>query len=160
MRNLLVSLVVLIFVPLVGNSQTIPAKVEKYLRANYPNWVIAESWRADSPRLKAITRGDLNGDGKTDYAVLIRKNDRLYALALLELKNGFKAYNLLAQSGDYRWIAGIDLIGKGEKVFLGENESSNRSFRLKTDAVNVYDGEGMGMVFYWQNGRFLSGQNF
>lgn len=160
MRSLSVILVVLIFAPIIVNGQAVPARVEKYLRVNYPNWVIGESWRADGPRLKAITSGDFNGDGKTDYAVLITKDERLYALALLELKNSFKAYNLLAQSSANRWIAGIDLIAKGEKVFLGDDGSSAKSFRLRADAVNLYDGEGMGQVFYWQNGRFLSGRNF
>lgn len=110
----------------------------------------------DSPSRKAFEKGDFNGDGKTDYAVLITKDDRIYAIVLLAEKKSFKAYNLLGQNEQDRWIAGIDVMEKGQMVDVGNENNPAKSLRLKTDAIRLYDGEGMGQIFYWQSGEFLS----
>lgn len=152
--------VILFIVSTAAQAQNSTAKVEKYLNKFYPNWKIGESWLPDVPRRRAIESSDFNGDGKTDYAVLIEKDDRLYALALLADKNSFKAFNLLAQNSENKWIAGVDIAPKNKEYFLGEEMESAKKLRLKNDGIFLYDGEGMGRVFYWQNNKFLWGNTF
>jgi hypothetical protein len=156
MKKIFVILGAVFLTSIVAGAQTLPAVVENYLRKNYPTWEIGESWVADSAPRRAIEKGDFDGDGKTDYALLITKDDRIYALALLAAKNGFKAYNLIAQNTENRWIAGIDITPKGSKVYFNNEEISAKSFLLKNDGIEIYDGERHGVTYYWQNGKFLS----
>ena len=155
MRAFIISVVVL-SASLAAGAQALPdKKVEKYLKKNYPGWQIGESWRVDAKPLRALEQGDFNGDGKTDYAVLITKDDRVYALALIAEKNTFRAHNLLAQNKENRWIAGITIASKGSLIEYEEPITPGKSFALKNDGIELYDGEGHSTIFYWQNGKFL-----
>jgi hypothetical protein len=156
MKQVLIILAVVFLTSVAAGAQTLPVKVENYLKRNYPGWAIGESWIVDSAPRKAIESGDFNGDGKKDYAVLIQTDDRIYALALLADKNGFRAFNLLAQNGENRWIAGIDLMPKGSEVYFNNDANPAKSFPIKNDGLEIYDGERHGRLYYWQNGRFLS----
>lgn len=134
------------------SAHTLPAKADRYLKANYPGWSIGQSWRADLPWIPAVVKGDFNGDGKQDVAVLLKKDDRTYAIALVATKTSYKATNLLAQGRDDSWVAGIDIVGKGMK--LEGLEDPNKVLIPKYDCISLYDGERIGMVFQWQNGAF------
>lgn len=149
-------LAIVFMASIIAGAQTLPVKVEKFLKKNYPGWQIGESRQIDEKSRKAFEKGDFNGDGKTDYAVLITKNDRIYALALIASKNSFRAYNLLAQNSENRWIAGINIMPKGSLVEFEEPITPGKSFTLKTDGIELYDGERHGTVFYWLDGRFFS----
>lgn len=137
-------------------AQALPVKVENHLKKNYPGWQVGESLQVAAKSRRAIEQGDFNGDGKTDYAVLITKDDRLYALALIAAKNTFKAYNLIAQNKENPWIAGIEIAPKGSLIEYEEPITPGKSFALKTDGIKLYDNERRSTVFYWQNGRFVS----
>ncbi len=162
MKKISVILALIIAATFAAKAQTVPTKVKNYLKVNYPNWEIGKSWVVDSKPLTAIVSGDFNGDGKKDYAVLITKDDRVYALALLANKRSFKAINLLAQKdGNDRWIAGIDVAEKGAEVFVHNDRGDvTKKFKLKTMGINIYDGERMSNIYYWQNGKFLFGEDF
>lgn len=161
MKKAFVVLAVVFLNTFAAKAQTLPAKVENYLSRNYPNWEITESFVVDAPRRKAIAGGDFNGDGKTDYAVVITKDDRIYALALLAAKNSYRTFNLLAQKDEDRWIASIGVVQKGNEVFsLNNQDGSSKSFRLKTDGIAIADGEGMARIYYWQSGKFLWADSF
>jgi hypothetical protein len=162
MKKISLILVFISIVSFTAKAQTVPAKVKNYLKVNYPNWVIGKSWVVDSKPLTAIVSGDFNGDGEKDYAVLITKDDRVYALALLANKHSFKAINMLTQKdGNERWIAGIDVTEKGTEVFVHNDRGDViKKVKLKTDGINVYDGERMSHIFYLENGKFLVGQDF
>jgi hypothetical protein len=162
MKRIYVILTIILSAAFVADAQTVPAKVKTYLSKNYPNWEIGKSWVVDSKPLPAIVNGDFNGDGKKDYAVLITKDDRIYALALLATKNSYNAFNLLAQKiGEDAWIAGIDVAEKGTEVFVHNDRGDvTKKFKLKTDGIAVYDGERMSSIYYWQNGKFLFGKDF
>lgn len=147
MKNTILTLTVILAVSLITNAQAVPTQVSSFLKKNYSDWKIGESWVADSKPRKALEKGDFNGDGKTDYAVLITKDDRIYALALLNTGITYKAVNLLAQDADNRWIAGIDIFPK---------DSMSEMLAVKADGIEVYDGERHGKVFYWQNGKFVN----
>lgn len=161
MRKVFIILAVLFSICSAANAQTLPAKVENFLKKNYPSWEIGKSWVVDSQPRKAIGSGDFNGDGKTDYAVLITKDDRIYAIALLARNNSYKAFNLLAQNRENRWIAGIDVAPKGSEVSSNSTpKGSDKTFQIKNDGIEIYDGERHGQIFYWQSGKFLMASDF
>lgn len=144
-----------------ANAQTMPTKVNEYLKKNYPGWTIGESWVVDSKPRKAFETGDFNGDGKKDYAVLIEKDDRIYAIVLLAGKKSFQAFNLLAQNSENRWIAGIDITPKDSEIYLKESSNdSPETFVIKNEGIYIYDGEGHGRTYYRENGEFLWGESY
>jgi hypothetical protein len=161
MKRMYVILAVMFLTSFVADAQTLSAKVKNYLNLNYPNWEVCKFNKVEYQANSAVDKGDFNGDGKTDYAVAICKDDRIYALALLETKKSYKAFNLLAQNEENRWIAGLSVAGKGEEVFLHNDQGDvTKSFRLKTDGIAIYDSEGMSSIYYWQNDKFLFGNSF
>jgi len=161
MKKTFVILTIIFLTSFVVEAQMLPAKVKNYLSRNYPGWEIGESWVVGSKPLKANVSGDFNGDGKSDYAVLITKGDRIYAIALLAQNNSYKAFNLLAQNRENRWIAGIDAMPKGSELHSEtHHDNSGKTFRIKNDGIEIYDGERHGRIFYWQNGKFLSANCF
>ncbi len=161
MKKIFVVLAIILAASFIADAQTLPAKVKTYLSKNYPKWEVCKFNKVEYQANKAIAKGDFNGDGKTDYVVAVTKDDRIYALALLATKNSYEAFNLLAQNEENRWIAGLDVAGKGEEVFLPNDRGDvTKSFRLKTDGIAIYDGEGMANIYYWQNGKFLFGKDF
>lgn len=154
MNKLFSSIAILCMAVIFVNAQATPTKLKTYLDKNYPNWKIGESWVVDSKPRKALETGDFNGDGVKDYAVLLTKADRIYAIVLLTEKNSYKAYNILAQNSENRWIAGIGMNKKGDVIEL-DPINSDKTIKLKTDAIYLYDGEGHGTTFYWENGKFV-----
>ncbi len=161
MKKAFIILVVILIASFVAEAQTLPTKAKTYLKNNYGGWEIAKFNKVEYQENKSVAKGDFNGDGKTDYAVVITKDERVYTLVLFASKNSFKAFNLLAQSPDEHWIAGIGIVKKGDKldVFTDQQELV-KTFRLKTDGVYLYDGEGHGQTYYWQGGKFLSTHDF
>lgn len=156
MKKLFLIVTTLVSVSFAVNAQTLPKKVTEYLKSNYPNWTIKKFNKVEYQENKSVAIGDFNGDGQTDYAVVITKDNRIYTLALLATKKSYKAINLEAQTSDEEWLAGIGITKKGEKldVFNDQNDLV-RSFRLKTDGIYIYDGEGHGGTYYWQTDKFL-----
>ena len=112
MKKVFLILAILSVTCFTANAQTIPTKVKNYLKNNYPNWEIAKFNKVEYQENKSVAEGDFNGDGKTDYAVVITKDERVYTLALLATKNSYKAINLLAQGPDEHWLAGIGVSQK------------------------------------------------
>lgn len=145
-----------------AEAEVLPAKVSRFLKKNYSGWKINKFNKVEYQENASFAKGDFNGDGKTDYAVAIAKDDRLYALALIVDGNSFQAFNLSAQKSDERWLAGVGIVEKNSEVYSPEsgNEPSPKPFRVKYQSVYLYDGEGHGQVFYWQNGKFLVGNDF
>jgi len=161
MRKTILILAVIFTASFAAQAQTIPANVNDYLKKSYPGWTIGESWVIDSKPRKAFESGDFNGDGKKDYAVLLTKDDRKYAIVLLVSKTGFQAFNLEAQNSENAWIAGISINSKGSKINLNDASAiSPKPFQLKNDGVYLYDGEGHGRTYYWQNDKFLQGYDY
>jgi hypothetical protein len=104
-----------------------------------------------TPDIKAIDKGDFNGDGKTDYAVIITKDDRRYVIALIATKTSYKAYNLSAEG----WAVRIGTVKKGTKISSESMNGPTKSLRLKNDGVGLSEQEGLVRTYYWQNGKFL-----
>jgi hypothetical protein len=155
MKRIYVILTIILSAAFVADAQTVPAKVKTYLSKNYPNWVITKQWIPSAygepaPDIKAIDKGDFNGDGKLDYAVIITKDDRRYVIALIAAKNSYKAYNLLADG----WALGIGTVKKGTKISSEHINGRTKSFKLKNDGVGLRDDE-TGRTYYLENGKFL-----
>lgn len=161
MKKAVLILIFIFTASLAAPAQALPVKVNNYLKKNYPGWAISKLTKVEYQENKSIAKGDFNGDGKTDYAVVITKDDRIYTLALLATKTGYQAFNLLAQNSENLWIAGIGVSAKGSEINLNEAQAdSPKPFRIKNDGVYLYDGEGHGQTYYWQNGKFLLGYDY
>ncbi len=158
MTKVLISLAIVTLLTGSVFCQTMPARLRMFLSRNYPGWTITESFQVGQPRRPALVDGDFNGDGRRDYAVLITKGERIYAIALFETGGSYQAFNLLGQTREDRWIAGIDVAERNGEVFQSEDPSNpGKPIRLKTEAISLNDGEGMSQVFYWSGGRFRTG---
>jgi hypothetical protein len=156
MKRICVILAFIFIASFAAEAQTVPTKVKNYLNLNYPNWVIAKQYMPSengesTPDIKAIDKGDFNGDGKLDYAVIITKDDRRYVIALIAAKNSYKAYNLSADGSGLR----IGVVKKGEKISSENANGKTKSLRLKNDGVGLSDQEGILRTYYWQNSKFL-----
>ncbi len=101
-------------------------------------------------------KGDWNGDGKIDYAVLIEQGklensqsevigERRFTVAFVRTQKSFKYFQF--DGGDY-----IELMKKGSKDY---NYETDKNFRYKTDAI--FDGiwEKAGVSYVWERGKFI-----
>ena len=94
-------------------------------------------------------KGDWNGDGKTDYAMLLQKKNnvekRIIAV-LMRSRNSYKTYLLETEDG-------IMADKKGEKYYDFETQ---KSFPYKNDAIISYFREKSATSYIWAKGRFKS----
>lgn len=140
MKKIFLSLVLVLSASFITEAQQLPAKVKNFLKRNYPTWEISKGCFAES---KSFVSGNFNGDRKIDYAVAISKGSRDYTLALLAVKNGYKAFNLQALD----W-------GEGATP-LANLEVAPKGGKLKTDGIIVAECDANLRTYYWQNGKFL-----
>lgn len=152
MKTFIAISIVIISTCLSAAAQTLPDKAASFLRRSYPQWEIVKFRKVEYQENKSTTSGDFNGDGLTDHAVVITKDDRIYTIVLMANKRSFKAFNLLAQKEEDRWIAGLGTAEKNEDVCT--ERDGVPSIKLKNDGIYVYDFEGVGTVFYWESGIF------
>lgn len=124
----------------------LPADCKKILKSEFRSYQPA-------PDKANLIKGDWNGDGKIDYAVLIkRKQNRdedssdTLTIAFLRSAKSFRHYIL--EGGDY-----LDVMKKGVKDYSYDWQ---RNFRYKNDAIFVGVGECCGSSYIWRNGKFIS----
>ncbi|MEZ5424969.1 MAG: hypothetical protein R2747_01775 [Pyrinomonadaceae bacterium] len=156
MKRFWILLTLLFAASLAVQAQTLPTKVNNFLKKSYPGWELSKPCISESTD-KNFGSGDFNGDGKTDYTVAISKGSRGYTLALIATANSFKAYNLKALD----WGAGnvplasLAMARKGSEIYKNEKTEYGGKFKIKTDAVIVGDCDDGQNTFYWQNGKFV-----
>lgn len=147
-----------------AQSIELPEKCKQILDANFQGWQLAEIQKEiieyhqekNFPFAPNLIKGDWNGDGKTDYAVLIKQGElknpagenigeRRFTIAFVKTKNGFKYFQF--DGGD-----SISLMKKGTTDYDYETD---KKFRYKTDAI--FDGfwEKAGVSYVWKNGKFI-----
>jgi len=146
-----------------AQSIKLPNGCEKILNVNFKGWKLAQVPNDVSEYHKEkkfpfepnLIKGDWNGDGQVDYAVLIEKGtlknlegadigERKFTVAFIRINNGYKHFSF--DGGDY-----IQLMKKGTKDYDYETD---KNFRYKTDAI--FGGLGQsGVSYVWKKGKFI-----
>lgn len=154
MKNIIWLLILMCgIVSVQAQSIKLPVECKKILDKRYERWKIGkipkdvEAYHKEvkSPFEPYLIKGDWNGDGKTDYAILIRHRNKNKTIAFIRQKTGYKFYNL--EGGDY-----IQVFKKGEKDY---DYTSDRDFMYKNDSIFVGFGECCGSSFIWRKGKFV-----
>lgn len=146
-----------------AQSIKLPQECKKILNKNFRGWEIAKVPEEVSKFFRDkrfsfqpnLIKGDWNGDGKTDYAVLIKQGslynylgepyaERRFMVAFVKTKKGFKYFRF--DGSEY-----IALIKKGAQDYDYETD---KKFRYRRDAI--FDGfwEKAGVSYVWEKGKF------
>jgi hypothetical protein len=141
----------------------LPAGCKKILDSKFSGWKMAEPIDGVAEYFKTekitnapnLTKGDWNGDGKQDYAVLITHGSEkvdnkmmpmMWTIAFIKTANGYNHYKL--EGGDY-----IQTVKKGKKDF---NAETQKAFIHKTDSIFSGIWEKSGTAFIWDKTKFKS----
>ncbi|MGC2235074.1 MAG: hypothetical protein WA584_02860 [Pyrinomonadaceae bacterium] len=164
-RILLLSFLLIITLSNVqAQSVELPDSCKKLLDKNYQGWKPAPIQKDITDYFRGknlsnqlnLVKGDWNGDGKMDYAALIKhgksKNeageiigDRRLTIAFVSRRKGYRHFSF--DGGDY-----IVLMKKGSEDY---DYNTDKKFRYRTDAI--FDGiwEKAGVSYVWKNGKFI-----
>ncbi len=147
-----------------AQSINLPNECQKILNKNFRGWKLAKIQkeivkyhrRNNFPYAPNLVKGDWNGDGKIDYAVLIEQGklensrgevigEHRFTVVFVRTQKSFKSF--LFNGGDY-----IELMKKDSKDY---NYETDKNFRYKTDAI--FDGiwEKAGVSYVWKKGKFV-----
>ncbi len=152
------------FTSIQAQSIRLPNECKKNLNKNFKGWKLSQVPKDVSKYHKEkkfpfepnLIKGDWNGDGRIDYAVLIEQSklknslgeiigERIFTVAFVRTQNGFKNFTL--EGGDY-----IQVFKKGEKDY---NYESGKDFIYKNDSIFVGAGECCGSSYVWKKNRFV-----
>jgi hypothetical protein len=160
-------------VALLGETSTtaeqrgLPRSIQAQIDVEYPGWRVSsvEPTVAASLRLANasdevnVIRGDFDGNGRPDYAVLIE-----YPLSDRQAISGVQVLALFAEHTGYKLLAlerphahfpnqYVRLIRRGSR---GYDLARNMEFRYERDAIGVeFEGEG-GHAWVYRLGKFVS----
>lgn len=145
----------------------LPAAAESVLDTRFPGWEFVEVGddirRFIKERISAdarpnLIRGDFDGNGKPDYALLVSHgrvfNARGEAIGpkthLVVLLSGGGKYRLhvLGEPGEYLTL--------GKKGAEGFDFHAGRKFKYRNDAVEVWVFEKAGWAYIYDGGKFRS----
>jgi hypothetical protein len=171
--TLLVSILFLWRCPAVAQEAgPLPLAIRQALDASHPGWRIAPmttdiaaSWRRTHPNASPnVLQADYDGDGHTDYSVLIHHAGRaddgrpiVSGTALAFLRRG-SSYQSTIVTGPFEIVPGEGVhlwpIGKGAD---GWNYEESRAFVFERDAIAVeLDNRGPCFDFVYRDGAFVS----
>jgi hypothetical protein len=165
-KNKLILTLALSYICLVATnamSLDLPVECKQILDKKYSGWKMAtiskdvsdyflKEKMADSPNL---VKGDWNGDGNADYAVLInygtekiegKSMPMSWTIAFIKNATGYTSYKL--EGGDY-----IQTVKKGKKGF---DHDTKKPLTYKTDAILSAIWEKSGTSYVWEKGKFKS----
>lgn len=161
---LLSFLLIIVFSNIQAQSIELPDACKKILDKNYRGWKLAGIQKDTIDYLREnnfpyqpnLVKGDWNGDGKIDYAVLIEhgklKNirgesigNRRLMIAFVRAENSYKYFSF--DGADY-----ITLIKQGSEDYDYETD---KTFRYKTDAIFVGFWEKAGVSYVWKSKKFI-----
>lgn len=124
------------------------------LNKNFKGWKLAKVRIKEGVQSHNLIKGDWNGDGKIDYAILINHGRRqlgsgdyeleAWAIAFIKTKTGYSFYKL--EGGD-----SIALMKKGARDY---NYETGKNFIYKNDAIFVGI-EWSGSSYMWRKGKFI-----
>jgi hypothetical protein len=167
---LLITLTPMNSAPAQPRSILLPTAIKVSLDRRYPGWSFATVSQdvtqlfGSYPRLAGalphLIKGDFDGDGKADYAVLIVHGKVLNA-AGVAVERGEKLIVFLRRGRSYKsrrleneaYIADVylALARKGEKAY---NYETNRTFTYENDAIDLCYFEKGGTSYIYRKGRF------
>lgn len=148
-------------------SLEIPSDIKSMLDKKFSGWKFTEASEDIRSFLKErisvsarpeIVTGDFDGNGKTDYAVLINHGERLngsgeiigqntYIVAFLKKGNGYRLYVLInADAAEY-----ITLGRKGTQSYDFE---AGKKFTYKNDSIEGWIFEKAGWSYVYEKGKF------
>lgn len=140
----LFSLLLFILASQTAYGQTLPVKVKSQLNADYSGW---KSYAGSSIcKSRSVVSGNFNGDGKNDYAVMLKKGSSVYVVAFLSRSVNYKAHVL--ESGSAADLGDI-FLSVGKK---GERYSEKQ--RLLYDAPEGGTCEASSYYWIYKNGAF------
>ena len=153
-KTLLLTIFLCFSVSLVeAQSIKLPNECKSILDINFRGWKLAKIQKDISAYHKKrkfpfepnLIKGDWNGDGKIDYAILIEHKKKAKTVAFVGIQNKFKHF--LLEGGDY-----IQIFKKGANDY---NYDSQKGFKYKNDAIFVGSGECCGSSYIWRKEKFI-----
>jgi len=138
-----------------AQSIKLPSECQKILKTKFRSWKMANVpdeikdyyKRERAFELANLIKGDWNGDGKTDYAILLDNKanvERRIILVLMKAKRSYKSY----------FLDGSDCIMSAKKGQKDYSFDTGKNFRYKNDAIFNYIWEKAGVTYVWEKGKF------
>ena len=149
-------------------SLEIPSHIKTMLDKKFPGWKFAEvdeyvrsflRERVSTNARPEMIMGDFDGNGKADYAVLIKHGEMLdesgkvigenaYVVAFLKKRNGHKLYVLNADGDTPEYLT---LGRRGEQSY---DHKSNKKFTYANDSIEGWIFEKAGWTYVYEKGKF------
>ncbi|HEX8289255.1 MAG TPA: hypothetical protein VF556_14745 [Pyrinomonadaceae bacterium] len=141
------------FIAVKAQSIKLPLQCKKILDKKFQGWKLGKTPKDvtdyhktnKSPFEPYLVKGDWNGDGKVDYAILIEHLKKARTIAFVRSQKKYEYYSL--EGGDY-----IQVFKKGEKDY---DYTSDKDFTYQNDSIFVGVGECCGTSFVWRKGKFV-----
>lgn len=145
----------------------IPASVQVLLKKQLPGWKLPEPdkwekfwfnhYRKDNT-LVNFAFGDFNGDGRHDYAFILQKEKKDFALWILQSNHDTYQTIKLIQYVDISQPLdfGIELVPAGRLNYIDFDADEVKSLKLKNSAIQVLYFERGAETFYWNQNLYKS----
>lgn len=127
--NYLLSTFVLLILFFVSGGEVfaIPPKVKSYLDSSYKGWQFSRASKyCTSSTTNGEISGDFDGNGKTDYAVKIKRGSKGYVIAFLSRGANYKPFVLENKSATNIEDTALEL--ERGRIFVANCETSSYFF--------------------------------
>lgn len=135
-----------------NTSPALPAAISSYLDQQHAGWKLVEGDPVCHSR--SVVKGDLDGNGKTDYTVMFKTKKDGYIIAFLA--NGASYKPVIAHQGYVSDGGFLVLAKKGEPYaeIISEDGERGPTRKLKTDALASGGCESSETLYIYTNGKF------
>ncbi|CAN5332507.1 hypothetical protein BH20ACI2_BH20ACI2_16890 [soil metagenome] len=170
--KILLSIILCLMIPTLSLGQEpsleIPSDIKTTLDKKFPGWKFAEvdeyvrsflRERVSANARPEMIMGDFDGNGKADYAVLIKHGkaldesgkaigENVYVVAFLKKRNGHKLYVLNADGDTPEYLT---LGRRGEQSY---DHHANKKFTYANDSIEGWIFEKAGWTYVYEKGKF------